>query len=189
MISTLIYFLFAMIGIFQLTPEIISPRSGDVIQGTLRIIGTSDVERFQSSEISIAYSDDPTNTWFLLSQSDQPVRNDTLGEWVSTGVTDGNYSLRMRITLDDQSTIDIIVINVRVRNYTPVETPTIIPLIPTEEKTDFIIPTPTPAPTFTSLAPNPAQLNSENVLSSMIYGAIIVVVLLLLLGMYLRIRR
>jgi hypothetical protein len=187
--SALLFLFIPILGVFQLAPEIISPRSGDVIQGTQRIIGTSEITGFLSSEVSFAYLDDPTNTWFLISRSDQSVQNGTLGEWNSTDVTDGEYSLRLRITLDDLSEIDVTVAGLRVRNYTPIETPTSNPSIPTEEKPALVILAPTSAPTYTPLAPNPAQMRSESILSSMGYGAIVVVVLLLVLGMYLRFRR
>ena len=105
-------------------PVIVEPRPGDVLQGVVKIAGSDDVPGFVSTEVSFSYADDPTGTWFLIAASVQPVTNDSLATWDTTVITDGDYVLRLRVYLTDGNSRETILSGLRVRNYTPVETPT-----------------------------------------------------------------
>jgi hypothetical protein len=173
----------------DLDPAIVEPHAGQVLQGTLAISGTSDVPGFFSSEVAFAYSDDNTGTWFLIAAGDQPIENGILANWDTTTITDGNYMLRLRVTLDDGSTVEAIVPDLRVRNYTPVETPTPEPTV--LQATPLLTPTQTatPFPPPTSLPPNPAVLTTTDISTSLVYGGLAGLAFLLVLGAYLWLRR
>ncbi len=155
----------------------------------MTIRGSSSVTGFQSSEVDFTYTGDPTGTWFLISQSSQPVDSGTLATWDTTTITDGNYNLRLRIILNDGSNMDVIISNLRVRNYTPVETPTPAPTViePTLTPTDTITPTPFPSPT--PLPVNPAVLTPADISASFVYGGVAACVLIIIFGLYLWLRR
>jgi hypothetical protein len=175
--------------IAQGQPAILSPQQGQVIQGVVTILGSSNETGFVSSEIDFSYAGDTTGTWFLIAAGSQPVDSNTLATWDTTTITDGNYNLRLRVTLSNGTYLDAIVPNLRVRNYTPVETPTPAPteIRPTITPTETL--TPTPFPTPTPLPVNPAVLTPVNISTSLVYGGLGAVVLIIILGIYLWLRR
>jgi len=172
-----------------LNPVILQPHNGDVLQGSVAITGSSDIAGFASLEIDFAYADDSTGTWFLLASLNQPVQSGTLAQWDTTGITDGNYNLRLRVSLTDGSFRDATVQGLQVRNYTPAELPT--SLAPASQPATALqaTPTETPFPTPTALPRNPAALTPVDVSASMIAGGLVAVLLILLLGIYLRAKR
>ena len=178
-----------------LAPIIKKPQAGEVLQGTLTITGTSNLTGFLASEVAFAYSGDTTGTWFLIATSSQPVENGALATWDTTTITDGVYTLRLRVYLADGTFREVIAPQMRVRNYTPVETPTptmtppALTLVPTFTLTATLIPTSTPFPTPTELPPNPAILTSADVSISIGYGGVAAVILLSIIGIYLWLRR
>jgi hypothetical protein len=189
----LIPFLAAFIAVrpvvAQGQPAILSPQQGQVIQGVVTILGSSNETGFVSSEIDFGYAGDTTGTWFLIATGSQPVDSNTLATWDTTTITDGNYNLRLRVTLGDGTYLDAIVPNLRVRNYTPVETPTLAPteVQPTITPTETLTPTPFPTPTL--LPANPAVLTPADISTSLVYGGLGAVILIIILGIYLWLRR
>jgi hypothetical protein len=178
-----------VVFLLQFGARIDSPRPGDVLQGNVIIQGTSDIAGFLSAEISFAYADDPTGTWFLFESSQTTVIDGTLATWDTTTITDGNFDLRLRIFLTDGTYHDIICSGLRVRNYTPVETPTPLPTMPLETPIPSVTPTITPYPTPTLLHLNPAVVAPENLWASVGYGGMAVVLAFVFLGVYLWLRR
>jgi hypothetical protein len=170
-------------------PYISSPATGEAVQGVVTISGTSAVAGFVSAEVACAYADNPTNTWFVITTSQQPVSDGTLAVWDTTTISDGTYFLRLRVFLPDNVTLEMSVANVRVRNYTAVETPTptATPVIALPTLTPTI--TPPPLPTPTPLPRNPAAVDNRSLLVSLGAGALIVIVLLILFSLYIRARR
>ncbi len=170
-------------------PAIVAPRPGDVLQGVVTVTGSSDVNGFVSAEISFTYADDPTGTWFLVAANGQPVFNDTLAAWDTTVITDGDYVLRLRVFLTDGSTRDAVVSGLRVRNYTPVETPTPVPVAPEATALPTITPTATPFPTPTALPRNPAELAPTDVSVSIFYGGLAAILAFVIVGIALWLRK
>ena len=173
----------------QAAPLIVAPLPGDVLQGVVTVKGSSVVKDFQSMEVDFAYSGDSTGTWFLISSSDQAVDQDTLATWDTTTITDGNYSLRVRVTLSSGSHLDALVTDLRVRNYTAVETPTPAPTAAQPTLTPTITQTRTPFPSPTALPLNPAVVTPLDVSKSLAYGGAGAIVFLIMLGIYLGLRR
>jgi hypothetical protein len=168
---------------------IASPRPGDVLQGVVSIRGFSDVAGFVSYEVDFAYADDTTGTWFQIAASNTPVSFDILATWDTTTITDGNYVLRLRVELKDGSSLGIQVPNLRVRNYTPVETPTPAPAPLQATQIPSPSPTASPFPSPTPLRPNPVILTPVDVTKSIAYGGLGAVFFLIVLGLYLLVRR
>jgi hypothetical protein len=166
-----------------------SPHPGDVLQGVVTIVGSSNIDGFVSADISFTYADDPTGTWFLIAKNLQPVSNNTLVTWDTTVITDGNYVLRLQVTLTDGNMREFLVPELRVRNYTPIETPTPLPIAPEPTPFPTAASTLTPFPTPTRLAPNPATLAPMDISASIIYGGLAAILTFIIIGVYLWLRR
>ena len=179
-------------------PTISYPIEAQIVQGVITISGSVTVLGFSSYELSFAYENDPTQTWFVLSSSSLPVFEGELDIWDTTTLTDGDYSLRLQVFLLDGTTQETMVSGLRVRNYTPIPTPT-----PTSTSTpvvQFAAPTaqliaPAPAtvtpslPTPTLLPPNPASLADASISGALGRGAALALLLFVIFGLLLRIRR
>lgn len=183
----------------EATIRISAPTSGDELQGLVNITGTSAVDGFFASELSFAYASDPTNTWFLIYGMDAPVTEGLLATWDTHLVTDGDYDLRLRVTLQDGSMIETLVTGLRIRNQIPTETPTLY-LIFSPEPIDmpmFTLPPPTsqPAPTSTrlptpsALPPNPMVVTNAEIQTSLERGILATLLSFLIVGILIRLRR
>ena len=170
-------------------PVILSPGQGEVLQGVVTVKGTSNVTGFLSSELAFAYVGDTTGTWFMIAASSQPVDQNALATWDTTTITDGNYTIRLRVHLADGSSLEFTVPNLRVRNYTPVETATPAPTALSPTLTPTITLTVTPFPPPTALPGNTAILTTVDLSKSIAYGGLAAMLFLILLGIYLRLRR
>jgi len=173
---------------------IYSPTTGQVLQGTIAITGRTSVEGFSIAELRFSYMQDLADTWFLIYESDEAVSDGELTQWDTSTITDGEYKLRLVVTLQDGSQLTSDINNLRVRNYTPIETNTPEPNatrapgdtpIPTITPTSTITPLP---PSATPLPPNPAIISSQEILLSMGKGALVAVSFFALLGLYQLIR-
>lgn len=171
--------------------EIISPTPGNALQGLILIQGTSLAEGFLSSELAFSAVDDPTETWFIILASDQPISNGSLGEWDTSSLTDGNYNLRLIVNRQEQNQLIFLVRGLRIRNYSPIEssTPTLSPTpLPGDPPTHT--PTLPPAsltpipPTPTDFGSNPAAIDRNEIQTSAIVGILISIASLLILGFY-----
>ena len=178
-------------------PQIIAPRPGQALQGNIPVVVETTFQKFQSVELTFAYANNPTGTWFLIYQGLQPVSNGPLAAWDTSLITDGDYDLRMVITFLDGSQQIVEAPGVRVRNYTPVETDTPSPAMPTGPPATADIPIPTITPTHppsplppaaTPLPPNPAELHRQDVWLNAGKGALAIVGLFALAGLYQAVR-
>lgn len=161
-----------------------SPTAGQAVQGLVAVTGNTDTFDFLSYDLAFSSDSDPTQTWFTIQQSEQAVRYDILGEWDTTTLTDGSYSLRLTVALEDRESVTVVVPGIRVRNYTPIETNTPAATA-TLDPGATATPSPTLAPpTPTPLPPNPAVVTPKQVRSSFICGGISGLVGLCLLGFY-----
>lgn len=181
-------------------PQITSPADGQYVQGQLPVKGTTDVPNFASAELDFAYASDQAPTWFTIQTASTPVNDQVISIWDTTAITDGDYILRLRVTLTDGSTQDVTE-SVKVRNYTAlpsptpavtatpvpvVEVPTAIIIVPTDTPTAAPLPV---LPTPTALPPNPAGVTTNEVFSGFWKGALFVAVLVVVLAALMRLRR
>lgn len=175
-------------------PSITYPAAGQTLRGAVNVTGTSAVDGFFAAEVSFSYASDPSGTWFLIQASEQPVTEGLLAVWDTTSITDGEYNLRLRVTLQDGTQLETIVTGLSVRNYTPdTPTPSSTPA-PTESLAPATV---TPVPTGTSRPPstptplpaNPAALDTPAIYASLGRGALTILLLFLVFGIFLRFRR
>ncbi len=183
--------------------QILSPKPGQALQGSVPVVVDTTVENFQTVELTFRYTNDLTETWFLIYQGIQPVTGTMLVLWDTNTITDGDYVLRMVVTFKDSSQKAITIPDLRVRNYTMVETNTPPPEPPTSTSAPPATPTPvaittsTPLVTqiatdipvqTTSIPTNPAELNRTDILAMTGKGALAAVCFFILIGIYSQIR-
>lgn len=183
------------------TPEpsgagITSPVSGQALQGSVPILGASSIDGFQAAELSFGYAQDSTGSWFLIAESDQPVVEGELAQWDTTTITDGEYTLRLIVRTADGKETSVTVPNLRVRNYTPIETdtpavePTSLTIAETPAPTTTSTPTITPVPpSATPLPPNPAEIGPQDITLSLGKGVLATLGVFLVIGLYSSVRR
>ena len=170
--------------------NITSPNSGQALQGIIAIQGNSAIKNYSSSEIEFAYTNNPTNTWFLINSAKEAVKNNLLAEWDTTTITDGTYTIRLRVISTDGQEYQVSISDLRVRNYTPIETDTPAPVNGAVITTSTIPPSQTPiSPTPTILPTNPAQFSPSEIGYSLGRGAMAALVFFTVLGLYLGLRR
>ena len=174
---------------------ITSQTAGDAVRGIVPISGNTAVEGFQSWELTFGYAGDKTGTWFFIAESDQPITDDILTQWDTTTLTDGTYNLRLTVFLEGGRRTHFIIPDIRVRNYTPIETVTSTPTLtstpftvtpqPSLTPTITLPPTETPIPdTPTPLPTNPIEISPRHVSNSLMRGAAGALAAFLAIGLY-----
>lgn len=156
------------------TAQISSPADGDVLRGEVRIRGTAAGAAFSSAELSFAYIDDPTETWFRIAELLTPVDDGELWAWNTTAVSDGEYLLRLKL-LNLDGTQQETRVHIQVRNYTEplVVTPTAEPTSqpPMQVDTPVVIQaSPTTAMIATPMTPTPMLVNPAALTRAEIFG-------------------
>ena len=175
--------------------SVLSPQSGQAIQGLVPVMVNTMVDGFLSAEVYFSYASDSSGTWFLISQQDVAMSEAPIATWDTSTITDGNYTLRLVVTAREREPITFLVEGLRVRNYSPVETDTPTPS-PTPLPADLPTHTPTPTLTLTPiyltstpLPTNPAVVSVEQFGRSAGAGGLAAVMAIGLLGLYLSIRQ
>jgi hypothetical protein len=175
---------------------ITNPAVDAIVTGSVKITGKTDVQGFARQEVAFSYVTNPTETWFLLMQSSQPVKDDVLATWETGSITDGDYILRLRVYFLDGSWRDTLVNDVQVRNYTglqaplPTNTQPVAPTVqPTSINAPVSSPTSIPLPTPSPFPGNNAELPTSQIWISLGRGAAVAVVLFLIFGFLLRGRK
>lgn len=191
-----ILFALALIFFQEMPIAILSPQAGETLRGQVNIAGNISVTNFASAEIAFSYASDPTSTWFSIQTFSTPMLDTALAAWDTTSLTDGDYTLRLRVYLQDGSFQEVFAQDLKIRNdvlNTPTSTPTATPAV------DASLPLPTstvqPAavtptfPTPTPLPANPAALTVPSIYSTFGRGALLTIALFFLVGIILRLRR
>jgi len=104
--------------------RILSPQKDEVLQGNIDIIGTATGIGFQYAEVSFRFHNSESGTWFLISQIGEPKIDELLTNWDTSTIVDGDYELKIQAYYEDGHTIESILGNLRIRNYSAIETVT-----------------------------------------------------------------
>jgi hypothetical protein len=178
---------------------ITSPAAEEIVRGEVTITGNTDIPSFIFGQLDFAYAQNPTGSWFNIQTFTQPAAESTLAVWDTTSISDGDYVLRLRVTIED-GTFQEVTVPVTVMNDVSLSTPTSFPTSTVEPEiavqipTPFLLaasPTPTdlPRPTPTMLSPNPASLGQNAIYGSLGRGALIMIGLFVFAGLIVRLRR
>lgn len=184
--------------------SITSPQPGETLRGLVEVQGRMDIPNFASAELAFTFdanASDPAASWFPIQTFPQPVTNPILAAWDTTAVTDGDYALRLRIFLQDGTSQDVFVNDLKIRNNEPLPTatPTATEVVfnfqPLNETPGAPAPgeiTPTPVityPTSTPLPANPASLTTSSILTIFWQSALVILVLFAFFSLVLRLRK
>jgi len=186
----LVFFLAQAVGI-----SIASPQPGDVLRGQVEIVGNMNVPSFASAELAFSYASNPADSWFTIQTFSQPVQEPVIAVWDTTALTDGDYILHLRVLLQDGSSQDVVVSDLKIRNDVPLPTVSPTTTLPAQFSTSLPAPTIQPVtalPTFpspTSLPANPASVTSTSIYSNFGRGALITLVLFAFFSLILRLRK
>jgi len=168
--------------------SIIEPLPGQVVQGVVTIKGSSALKSFTTAELTFAYENNPSNTWFIIQPQVTPVVNGPLAEWDTTTITDGVYALRLVVTLADGSQKAATVSGLRVNNYTPIEANQYKLSYPTAT-IHVVNASPTAPPvSATALPTNSVSIARQDVKKGLGIGVLTSMVLITLFGLVLSIR-
>jgi hypothetical protein len=139
--------------------DISFPAAGEAVTGLVTILGSASHPFFTEYDLSFSYQEDPSDTWFFIAEHvKQEIQTGPIGIWDTSGITDGIYRLRLRVFLEGRETLVAISDNIRVRNYTRIETATPAPQVDQSSPTP-VSPTSTPRPTpLPVLAGNGSQM-------------------------------
>jgi hypothetical protein len=189
---------FSLIFFAQTTElSISSPQAGQTLRGQVAIIGNLDVPNFSSAELGFGFASNSTDNWFSIQTFSQPIKDSTLMVWDTSALTDGDYTLRLRVFFQDGTSQDVLISNLKIRNdeslptNTPTATATSTPLViippPTSTRlsdaTTLTYPSPIPLPT------NPMSVAVPSLYSTFGRGALIALVLFVIFSLLLRLRR
>ncbi len=176
-------------------PFIAAPFGGQALQGVVEVRGSVGETPIAGASLFFGYTEAENKTWFPLAMAGQPVKEGVLARWDTTMMTDGQYDLQLRVDLKDGSQLTAEVRGVRVRNYSPLEADTPVPVAPDRPTlTPYHTRTPVPTATYLPYQPTPAPTNSlrvmpDHLLDSLSGGAVAAVLFFILLGVYLVLRR
>ena len=174
------------------------PIHGQTLKGIINITGNIALEGWAAYELAFADAGTSTPSWFVFMTGENPLPDDgLLAAWDTTTLTDGDYTLRLRISGPDGDQ-DTYVYGLHINNYTP-DTP-----LPTQTFTATITPTPspvatatmtfTPLPTSTPyisptpMLPNPAILYPNEIVFDLVRGALFTGMLFGIFGLFLNLR-
>jgi len=178
---------------------ITSPIAGEVLRGQVTITGTTDIPNFLSAQLDFTYASTSAGNWFTLQTLSQPALNAALAVWDTISITDGDYILRLRVSLTD-GTFQDVTVSVKIQNDTPIPTATPVPTATLEDVISVQIPTPfllaasptptdVPRPTPTALPANPVALSQNEIYASLGRGALVIIGLFIFAGISIRFRR
>ncbi len=171
-----------------------TPQTDALLTGLVTVIGSTNLPGATGWDLAFTYTGDTTGTWFPISASVDPINQASLGDWDTALISDGFYTLRLRIfTIDASAEYTVAV---RVANETPLETATPTPtatarLTATAQSTLTATVTPLLPPetpillTSTPFPPNPASLGQAEILLNLAKGALGVLVVFLVVGLML----
>ena len=159
-----------------------NPREGQALQGVEIIDGKIRGEGFLTGSIHFSYSETTTQqrTWFYLAELEGDTQDSSQTafqvEWDTTQITDGDYDLRVIAEYSGGAAIFEVVTGLRIRNYSPIETPT--PGLSAEGNG---VETPLPVPdtiepknTATQLPPNPVEVQSRDLERALLISGFVV---------------
>lgn len=189
--------------LFQDTPvALTAPQNGETLRGQVQIQGRMDTPNFASAELAFTFASNASDSggnWFIIQTIPQPTTDSALTVWDTTSITDGDYTLRLRVFLQDGTFQDALVSDLKIRNDEPLPTATVPPTL---QDFDFqpLNETPgapaqstaTPAisyPTSTPLPANPASLTTASILTIFWQSALFILVVFLFFSLILRLRK
>ncbi|HYO87831.1 MAG TPA: PKD domain-containing protein, partial [Candidatus Limnocylindrales bacterium] len=104
---------------------IVSPTPGSIIAGSISVFGSAVAPNFLQYQLEYGPEPNTGNLWYPAdSVRFAPVQNGLLGQWNTSPLNDGVYTLRLRVFLRDGTVLTTSVNGLQVRNARPTPQPT-----------------------------------------------------------------
>lgn len=106
---------------------ILSPAEGEGVKGQVLVTGYIKATGYTGYDLEFAYTGKEDAGWLPIATAERPAEEGLLGTWDTTAISDGNYSLRLRVYFSGGEVSEHVITGIRVRNYSPMETSTPLP--------------------------------------------------------------
>lgn len=169
---------------------IYAPLAGEAVQGQVPVEVGIVAPGYTKAELQFSYANQENSSWFVIAELDEIPFDGIIARWDTAAITDGIYDLRLVAFKPDGESTTFSVSKIRVRNYSPIETDTPTPVLPTStlnsgQSTPEPISTDQPiSPTITPFPTNPAIFTQAKMMESMSKGGFLVVLAFLVFGVY-----
>jgi hypothetical protein len=171
--------------------EITSPATGQVVSGIVTIEGTAAHPEFLRYDLAFAFPNDPTDTWFPITEAvETAVHDSRLGIWDTSGITEGEYDLQLRVWTASGEPLIAQVTRIHVGRTGPAPGPTTADgqASATPNPTATIaVQVPTHVPTLATAPATPARMGRSQIAFGV--GALLAITMLAGLAVYGRLRR
>lgn len=165
-----------------------NPASGDALQGQVSINGGYQIAEAKELEVSFRFQDSDLQNWFVISRIVQPADGKIFILWDTTTIADGTYSLRVRLLMQNGESDELIIPDLRVRNYSIIETNTPVPFViqmPEAAQNEALNATPTPQKvTATPYPRNNLEVDSQDLVTNAYQGIIFSILIFIVFGIY-----
>ena len=108
----------------QSDAAITTPVSGSAIQGKVDVRGYIKATNFFTYDLDFSHGQDSESGWFNITTSNINPEDGLLGIWDTSSISDGNYKLRLTVRYKDDTKSETTIEEIRVRNYSLIETDT-----------------------------------------------------------------
>jgi hypothetical protein len=177
---------------------ITAPQPGETLRGQVEIQGQMDTPNFASAELAFTFASPSGDAWFTIQTFSQPKTDSPLAVWDTSTITDGDYTLRLRVTFQDGTFQDALITDLKILNEvtSPTPQPTLgdfnfqapneTPVLPNEQ----VIPTPNASYlTSTPLPMNPVALTESSIFSAFWKSALFILIIFAFFSLILRVRK
>ncbi len=106
-----------------------SPLPGNLVAGSVPIIGSALHPGFLQYQLDFAPSPNTQGVWTPIAIAQTPVVNGVLGIWNTSLIGDGLYQIRLTVVLQDGTLLSTVVGDVRVQNRIATPVPTATPVL------------------------------------------------------------
>jgi hypothetical protein len=111
----------------QADSAITTPASGSAVQGKVDVSGYIKSTNFARYDLDFSHGPGSEDGWFNITTGDKNPADGLLGVWDTSSISDGNYRLRLTVYYKDSTKAEYFADEIRVRNYSPIETDTPAP--------------------------------------------------------------
>ena len=109
---------------------IISPTPGSFLAGTISVFGSAIAPNFLQYQLEYGPEPNTANLWYPADAVRfAPVQDGLLGQWNTSALPDGTYTLRLRVWLRDGTVLTSSVNGLQIRNSRPTPQPSATPVI------------------------------------------------------------
>jgi formylglycine-generating enzyme required for sulfatase activity len=96
-----------------------SPTTGSNVAGDVIIFGSASHESFSLFSLEYAPDPNPNDTWYEINVSNEAIESGNLGIWSTNTIPNGNYQIRLRLSLRNGTELTRVINNLTIQNLPP----------------------------------------------------------------------